>query len=868
MRRVTKRETSSTEDQVLRNLLPWAVWIGLPFVALVAWALRVKEGHTWVVPVCIAAVCVALVVWLRKITSERSKTGQGHHTLNILACGLWVAGFSLYGPMHGPVTVRLFAAWAIGGVGLCLAWNFRYGNHATTAQPLFAEKTEKAKAFDLGAFVKGLASRMPALTAPKPVPAIEAPAAAQADAGAKADLVKKPVAAEPDNPADDPKLQREAERIARQFYANFQRLQVKEPKWKDTQLITRKVTPFRASGKFKLPAESAELPSELVGIRDRLAKLNSIGSARLPMRVNSVNFTEVFWDLVIMDTLAKPRDWTPPEVGGSAGERPVLTGYYEDGQPEELMQPAVWKITRMPGGKTKIELVTNLTHLGIEGMPGAGKSNTARIVLAQDCVMDDVEDWTIDCSKGAQTFRPVAPGLEWVVQDIRTARKMVTWTVEKVIKARANYLASSRNRLGRPLDGWVPGCGLPFLRIVIEEAGMIANELGDLYKLFNLARSAGVALTLSLQRAHSGVIDTNVRSAIGSIMSFGFKSMDDAFLLDDELAASGADPGQWKADHPGKHYLAQPGLDMDRQLMVARTLRIDDDEMLAFCTEHGPKHRAMLRQKFPDWYALLESCDDKGLWAGHRSGVDMLADLGEDVTGMAVDLSAFTGRTAAASAGAAATDRPTPGGVATMERDDDFEDDDFEDDLDGFGDDEDEDDDASGVEALLAEIDEELADGDGELSDLEKAQLAEAAEEMMDDPDDFQAEEDDAAAEEAFHTPDPADALDFGERGDVGLPPDQSDAYLHQWLAFNLDRSEDGTFEFTGPSVLYKALGGDTGPIGHGPGWYRTWCRNAVRAGLLEQDSRGEPYRVQVRVKELAPVKPVAPQDGYERDAA
>jgi hypothetical protein len=135
-----------------------------------------------------------------------------------------------------------------------------------------------------------------------------------------------------------------------------------------------------------------------------------------------------------------------------------------------------------------------------------------------------------------------------------------------VIEKRASYLGE------KGLDQWVPGCGLQYLVVWIEEAAKVLREDDDIADIVQTARSAGVSIVLSLQRPSYTQIPVDVRNQMGAVWCFGVKeTADAAFALDEALLDAGADPAAWKNRKPGYSYLEAPGIDDERMVSPLRT---------------------------------------------------------------------------------------------------------------------------------------------------------------------------------------------------------------------------------------------------------------------------------------------------------
>lgn len=253
-------------------------------------------------------------------------------------------------------------------------------------------------------------------------------------------------------------------------------------------------------------------------------------------------------------------------------------------------------------------------------------SSAARIFIADGATRLDVVEWVIDTVKQAQTFGRLAEAINWFATSPAEARALIRFLADLIIPARADYLGN------RGYDNWESGCGLPYLRVTVEEGGIIANELDKLDAVLNSARSTGVEIDLSAQRVHHALVDTNVRAAFGDTLSFGAKNLDDVFAMPDDMRESGADPSLWANKQPGMCYYGAADLDLDRQLMQARTFAAPLDDLAAVITEYAPLRDGWIRDNCPDWERLLRQIDRAGLYAKRTTGADVAARMSSAVS--------------------------------------------------------------------------------------------------------------------------------------------------------------------------------------------------------------------------------------------
>lgn len=208
-------------------------------------------------------------------------------------------------------------------------------------------------------------------------------------------------------------------------------------------------------------------------------------------------------------------------------------------------------------------------HALIMGMTGAGKSFGCRpeliykAALGGDIIM-------IDIVKGIQSFRSIAGVLQMYETQERRARAIIDRLRTKVLPERTNFLAD------RGLDQWVPGCGLKFLFVHIEEAWSVL-DMDEVDHLAFAIRSAGGQLTLSLQRSSGDQMSPTLLNQLAIRRCFGTMDEDDAAyaLSEKVLNALGEGPDDWQNTRPGMQIVQAGGLDVAE---LARPVRSFTDQ--------------------------------------------------------------------------------------------------------------------------------------------------------------------------------------------------------------------------------------------------------------------------------------------------
>lgn len=336
-------------------------------------------------------------------------------------------------------------------------------------------------------------------------------------------------------------LEKLAERVG------MERYQLKQIQGNGKGVVTAKV---KALNGATVEEFAAKIPALAAGL--------GLGRGRLTVTPDPDDSSSFELRATVADLLKNVVWWSgPAHPGAGIVEQPIPFGLYEDGEVAALHL---------------LDEHGDITHLLIMGVTGAGKSEFFRVVMGEVLCRREVSVIGVDCSKGLQTFGPIRHGLEWAITDPREARAFLKLLPE-AIRARADYLGR------KGLAKWVPGCGLNFLIVWLEEAADFAASSEAYNHMLRAARSAGVWIVTSLQRASHTNISTDARANHGSSMCFGVSKLggmsDAMFALPDEVIEAGANPA-WGKDRPGCAYLAGMGAPPERWAMVLRGWRVDE----------------------------------------------------------------------------------------------------------------------------------------------------------------------------------------------------------------------------------------------------------------------------------------------------
>jgi hypothetical protein len=232
--------------------------------------------------------------------------------------------------------------------------------------------------------------------------------------------------------------------------------------------------------------------------------------------------------------------WQGPDHAGDSITSPITYATYNTGDRPQIFM----------AGKNG----ASCQHFLTMGMPGTGKSKAWQAIYGTVLNRREVSVIYGDPAKAMQTGGPLAAGLEWFATTYDECIEQME-AIKRAIPARTDYLTA------RGLDHWVRGCGINFVIFHLEEAARFA-EVDELIELVEAARSAGISIVISLQRATNDRLKTSARFNLGGNMCFGVKmKRDAAFGLSEYAIESGATPHLWQDRYPGRHYLEVTGLD-------------------------------------------------------------------------------------------------------------------------------------------------------------------------------------------------------------------------------------------------------------------------------------------------------------------
>jgi hypothetical protein len=269
-------------------------------------------------------------------------------------------------------------------------------------------------------------------------------------------------------------------------------------------------------------------------------------------------------NLRVADLLKDGVEFIPPIRLGMLPNEPLPLGLYADGE-EFIINPFDAEI---------------LQHLLVMGVTGAGKSEFARGLLAHLMTRRKMTVMVVDTAKGRQSMGHIAHGVDWFVTTTREAKHLLK-ALPGAIQARGDVLAEEG------LDQWTPKSRLNAMVVWVEEAADLA-DFAELDEIARKARSVGIWLVISLQRATWTNVSTDVRANLQASACFGVDTAGDAgFGLPARVTDAGAIP-DWGATRPGYAFATGMGIPDNRWTMEWRSGLTDREFLSALVTAATP----------------------------------------------------------------------------------------------------------------------------------------------------------------------------------------------------------------------------------------------------------------------------------------
>jgi hypothetical protein len=329
-----------------------------------------------------------------------------------------------------------------------------------------------------------------------------------------------------------------------------------------------KVKDAKGSGKGTVAAMVEVEPGATIeavqGTTSRVAAALQVPPSGVVVTPDPENASRGTVSLRVADLLKDGVPFAMPDAFGMLPTHPIPVGLYADGE--------VWLID--PFGADILQ------HLLVMGVTGAGKSEFARTVFAHLATRSKLSLFVVDVAKGRQTVGHIRDGIDWLVTDEREAKRLVR-SLPAAIKARGDVLASEE------LDSWTPASSLNAVVVWLEEAADLA-DFEELNKIARAARSVGIWLVISLQRATWTNMSVDVRTNLQAAACFGVDDPGDAgFCLPDRVTDTGAVPA-WGSARPGYAFATGMGIPDTRWTTEVRSSLTDRQELADLVAAAAP----------------------------------------------------------------------------------------------------------------------------------------------------------------------------------------------------------------------------------------------------------------------------------------
>ncbi|MFH9090942.1 hypothetical protein [Streptomyces sp. NPDC017673] len=322
-----------------------------------------------------------------------------------------------------------------------------------------------------------------------------------------------------------------------------------------------KVKNPRGSGKGTVTAGVEVEPGATIeavqATTDRVAAALHVPPSGVTVKPDPDNGARGVISLRVADLLKDGVPFAPPRALGLLPTEEIPVGLYADGE--------VWAINPFDADI--------LQHLLVMGVTGAGKSEFARTVLTHLMCRRQMSIFLVDVAKGRQTVGHIKDGLDWFITEEAEAKRLLK-ALPGAIKARGSVLADEG------LDQWTPASSLNAVCVWLEEAADLA-DFSEIEKVARAARSVGIWLVVSLQRATWTNLSTDVRANLQATACFGVDDPGDAsFCLPDQVTAAGAVPA-WGSARPGYAFATGMGIPQERWTTEVRSALTDREFLSA-----------------------------------------------------------------------------------------------------------------------------------------------------------------------------------------------------------------------------------------------------------------------------------------------
>jgi hypothetical protein len=193
--------------------------------------------------------------------------------------------------------------------------------------------------------------------------------------------------------------------------------------------------------------------------------------------------------------------------------------------------------TNVANRREYLDLTTDAVF--VAGQRGQGKSGFLHQMAGGAVLCHDVDPWIFDMRDGSEFF--MYADRVPVFVDTPEAALAALGHLRELRKQRSAYLR------GKGYTKWVPGCGLKFILLIIDEVAEFDDGTPGpsqvlLTKIVRLGRAAGIGAVMGTQRPDAKYIDTALRAQCNIGISYRVRPGDEQISLGPGAKSLGLNP--------------------------------------------------------------------------------------------------------------------------------------------------------------------------------------------------------------------------------------------------------------------------------------------------------------------------------------
>lgn len=331
----------------------------------------------------------------------------------------------------------------------------------------------------------------------------------------------------------------------------------------------------RVEAEIQLDKDSARTAADVQRETDHIASVAGMGKDQVTASRVPGDESRVVVAFSETETLRKSVEWEGASAPGkSIAYAPLRLGRRADGKPLPL-----WIV-----GNQSATDPRQLPHTILTGVNGSGKTATWITAIVDMRWRTDVVPIVAGpAGKTVQDFRPVFDALGMVVIGKAKVTQFLRNLPDAIEYRQALFGELTRSDGTIGYSQWEPEVyaihGLPLLSIDLEEATDFLDESNeDWDEAVRKARSAGIALTCSMQTAIHTNISRKTRGQFTNSLCHGCVEDQDAkFSLSSGTREAGADPTKWRNNYAGSLYGETVGTPPEEWSTEARAAYLSRD---------------------------------------------------------------------------------------------------------------------------------------------------------------------------------------------------------------------------------------------------------------------------------------------------